>query len=92
MLSYEKHFKSNRADGRFVSSLAAYMEQLRHLKPELSLPAELTPEVFTQWQKKVAAKVLELLQMPEMTEQPAPQDAEFSSAGHLPGGKVGVLP
>ena len=72
MLSYEKHFKSNRPDGRFVSSLAAYMEQLRHLKPELSLPAELTPEVFSRWQKKVAAKVLELLQMPEMTEQPDP--------------------
>ena len=73
MLSYEKNFKSHRPDGRFVSSLAAYMEQLRHLKPELALPAELTPEVFDEWKKKVSAKVAELLQMPEMTAQPAPK-------------------
>jgi len=43
-LSYETHFRSNRADGRFVCSLAAYMEKLRNTKPELSLPEELTPE------------------------------------------------
>ena len=73
MLSYEKDFKSNRPDGRFVSSLAAYMEHLRHLKPDLALPETLTSEVFDEWRKKVAAKVVELLQMPEMTDQPAPK-------------------
>lgn len=73
MLSYEKNFKSHRPDGRFVSSLAAYMEQLRHWKPELALPQVLTPEKFAAWQKLVSAKLLELLQMPEMTEQPPPR-------------------
>jgi len=71
-LSYETHFRSNRADGRFVCSLAAYMEKLRNTKPELSLPEELTPEIYSAWRKKVKAKYRELLLIPEITKQPDP--------------------
>ena len=72
MLSYEKHFKSQRADGRHISTMAALMEQMRKTKPELTLPEELTPESFAEWQKKVKEKIRELLCLPEATPQPAP--------------------
>ena len=72
MLSYEEHFKSQRADGRHISTMAALMEQMRKTKPELTLPEELTPESFAEWQKKVKEKIRELLCLPEATPQPAP--------------------
>lgn len=72
MLSYEKHFQSNRPDGRHVSTMAALMEKMRREKPELALPDELTPEIFAKWQNRVKAKLRELLCLPEATPQPAP--------------------
>ncbi len=72
-LTYEDHFKSKREDGRFTSQLAAHMEMLRHHKPLLGLPDELTLEIFTAWQNEVKMKVKELLCMPEITPQPAPK-------------------
>ena len=42
-LTYEEHFKSNRPDGRFVSTFAAHMQWLRDLKPELALPQHQVP-------------------------------------------------
>ena len=80
MLSYETHFKSNRPDGRFVCSLAAYMEKLRRTKPELALPDELTPEIYEAWRSKVKAKYRELLLIPEITRQPDP--VKLSSVEH----------
>lgn len=71
-ISYETHFKSTRPDGRHVSSLAAYMEKLRHMQPKLSLPQELTVEGYKIWQEQVKSKYRELLCMPEFTEQPKP--------------------
>ncbi len=73
MLSYENNFKSQRKDGRFTSHLAAHMEMLRHHKPLLRLPDELTPESFAKWQGEVKEKVKELLSLPEITPQPAPK-------------------
>ncbi len=49
------------------------MEMLRNYKPLLSLPEELTPEIFADWQNKVKEKVKELLCLPEITPQPAPK-------------------
>lgn len=72
MLTYRKHFSSQRPDGRHVSTLAAFMENMRHWKPELALPEELTAEIFYEWQNKVAVKCRELMQMPEFTRQPEP--------------------
>ncbi len=73
MFSYENNFRSRREDGRFTSHLAAHMEMLRHYKPLLRLPEELTPESFTAWQGEVKKKVKELLCLPEITPQPAPK-------------------
>jgi len=71
-LTYEKDFKSHRPDGRHVSTLAAHMEMLRNLKPDLSCPENLTEESFKAWQEKVKARCRELLCMPEPTPQPDP--------------------
>lgn len=72
MFTYKKHYSSQRPDGRHVSTLAAFMENMRHWKPELSLPEDLTVETFRCWQTKVAEKCIELLQMPQFSEQPDP--------------------
>ena len=71
-LSDGTHFKSDRPDGRLMSSMAAHMEYLRHLEPKLALPADMTPEAFPAWQAMVRDKVLDLLCLPEETPQPAP--------------------
>lgn len=73
VLSYENNFKSQREDGRFTSHLAAQMEMLRHYKPILRLPEELTPDTFAKWQEEVKKKTAELLCLPEITPQPAPK-------------------
>ncbi len=71
-LSYETHFRSDRPDGRLMSTMAAHMEYLRHLQPRLALPADMTPEGFPAWRAQVREKVRELLCLPEPTPQPAP--------------------
>ncbi len=71
-LSYEKHFRSARPDGRLTSSLAAHMEQMRHWKPLLSMPETLTPETYSNWKNSVCQKARELLLLPEFTKQPDP--------------------
>ncbi len=71
-LTYEKHFKSHRPDGRHVCTFASVLEQLRHMKPSHSCPEELTRENFAAFQAAVKQRVRELLHMPEPTPQPAP--------------------
>ena len=73
MLSYETHFASKRPDGRHICTMSAQMEMLRHVKPKYSLPDELTASSFAIWQSKLKQKLIELLAMPEMTEQPKPK-------------------
>lgn len=71
-ITYEENFKSKRADGRHISTMAAHMEMLRNLKPALALPEKFTKEEFFQWKESVTKKLNELLLMPEFTEQPEP--------------------
>lgn len=71
-LTYETHYRSDRPDGRFTSSLAAHMEMLRHYEPLLSLKETVDTGNFDRWRTDVRAKMRELLLLPEVTEQPAP--------------------
>ncbi len=64
-ITYETHFKSNRADGRFNSAFAAFMEKMRNTKPLLSLPENITKDEFSVWQNTLKSKVKELLLFPE---------------------------
>ena len=68
----ERYFVSSRPDGRFTASLAAHMEMLRHERPKLSLPENLTAECFAEWKTAVREKLRELLLLPEFTPQPEP--------------------
>ncbi len=70
-LSYENNFKP-RTDGRCISHMAAFMEQLRHEKPKLSVPDTLSPDILQRWQGQVRDKIEQLLCLPEVTPQPAP--------------------
>ena len=72
-ITYETHYKSPRKDGRHYSTMAAFMERLRQTTPELTFPDDITIEEFPVWREKVKAKMLELMNLPEFTEQPAPE-------------------
>lgn len=71
-MTYETHFKSKRADGRMYSTMAAYMEQLRNTRPHLSFPEAATKEEFALWREKIKEKMLQLMCLPDFTDQPAP--------------------
>jgi hypothetical protein len=71
-ITYEAHFASKRPDGRYSSTLAAFMAQLRDLQPALALPQELNEETFSRWQEAVKETLRQQLAMPQPTPQPAP--------------------
>lgn len=71
--SFERDWKSGRADGRVTRALAAQTELIRRARPELSLPEDLSGEKFPQWQLRVRERLTELLRMPERTPQPEPK-------------------
>jgi hypothetical protein len=71
-LSYEEHFKCKRPDGRYISTMAAFMAHLRDMKPTLALPDKLTQESFAAWQQQVKETLYKQLATP----QPAPLKLE----------------
>lgn len=72
-LSYEAHFKSGREDGRFVNSLAGFMEMIRRTRPQLALPEDISAESYPAWRKQVVTKYRELLHIPQLTRGEAPK-------------------
>lgn len=64
-ITYETHFKSNREDGRFNSTFAAFMEKMRNTKPLLSLPDKLTKKEYDVWRTQLKDKVREMLLFPQ---------------------------
>jgi len=72
MFTWEKDFQPTREDGRYLTTLAAEFSRLRNLKPEFSYNADFQKEDVELWRKKVKAKLVELMQFPVFTKQPAP--------------------
>ncbi|MBE7053961.1 MAG: hypothetical protein E7391_06785 [Ruminococcaceae bacterium] len=72
-ISYETHYKSQREDGRYSSTMASLMAYLRDLKPEFEFKKDFTKEEFLIWQKGIKEKAKELLCMPPFTNQPSPK-------------------
>lgn len=76
-ITYDTHYRSSRADGRHVSTMASFLELLRNSDTELRLPDELSQESFNVWREKLKAKVRELLKLDffeKLAEgQPAPR-------------------
>ena len=75
-ITYETHYKSQRADGRHTATMAAFMERLRHLTPTLAMPDNMSREDFDVWRLALRAKVRELLRIDlfekEAEGQPSP--------------------
>ncbi len=80
MLTWEKNFKSKRADGRYTGSLGALFASMRASKPKLAFDAEKinSKEKWNEWKTALRAKLIELLRMPEATPQPDPVMLESS--------------
>ena len=72
-MTYETHYKSNRKDGRHVSTMAAFMERLRNTKPLLEFPEHTDQSGFSKWKEELKNKIRELLLIFPFTEQPLPK-------------------
>ena len=79
-ISYATHYASRREDGRHTSTMAALMERMRNMKPELRMPEGLSPEGFALWRERLKRKVWELLRLESLTAdavgQPKPKMLE----------------
>lgn len=69
----QKVLRSDRSDGRHLSTRGFVQHLARTAKPKLAFDPEMTPEEFMQWKLRVRAKLLELMAFPEITEQPEPR-------------------
>ena len=76
-ISYGTHYASGREDSRHVSTMAAFMERMRNIKPKLSMPGDLSKESFELWRTELQKKVRELLRLDELlcdaVGQPSPK-------------------
>jgi len=68
-----KVFKSDRPDGRFISTAGLVHHELKHLRPALAFDPSFTPRQFSTWQGKVRRKLRELMALPKPPPQPAPK-------------------
>lgn len=71
-LTYQKHFASQRPDGRHVAVMAAQMARMRRDRAELALPDGLDQAGFADWQRSVIQRLTDRLNLPAATPQPAP--------------------
>ena len=76
-ISYDTHYRSDRADGRHVATMAAFLERLRQTEPELSMCDEMSRNEFLLWKEQLKNKVKELLKLDmllaEAVDQPSPK-------------------
>lgn len=64
--------KSNRVDGRFVSTYGIVHEMLKDFHPKYAYHAGMTAAEFAQWQDNVRDAMKEIMCFPEIEGQPAP--------------------
>ena len=76
-ITYETHYRSERADGRHTSTMAAFVERLRHMPSEHAFPSGIDRIGFEEWKRGLAQKVRELLKLDyflsDSEGQPAPR-------------------
>lgn len=70
----EEHniIKSNRLDGRYLSTYGTVHAMLANIKPECAFQANMTPKEFRQWQKKVCESMQEIMHFPKVKNLPVP--------------------
>lgn len=69
----EKIVRSERPDGRQVSTRGFVQHLVRNAEPGLAFNPDFTPAEFQVWQTQVRAKMEELLSFPETPPQPVPR-------------------
>ncbi len=65
-------YETDRADGRYVESVAWLHSLHRDWQPKLAFDPEMSPEEFGEWSDAVQAKVRELMTLPSPPPQPEP--------------------
>jgi hypothetical protein len=70
----EKHavVKSDRGDGRLLSTYAIVHEMLKDTHPQYAYRSGMSAQEFTQWQDGVRAAMVEIMKFPEIKRQPSP--------------------
>ena len=70
----EKHavVKSDRGDGRLLSTYAIVHEMLKDTHPQYAYRSGMSAQDFTQWQDGVRAAMVEIMKFPEIKRQPSP--------------------
>ena len=70
----EKHavVKSDRGDGRLLSTYAIVHEMLKDTHPQYAYRSGMSAQEFTQWQDGVRAAMVEIMKFPEIKGQPSP--------------------
>ena len=67
-------YRTDRPDGRYISTLGFKHAYLKALKPKLAFDPEMSAEEYPLWKQKVQAKLKELLRFPEdVPPQPTPK-------------------
>lgn len=66
-------YETDRADGRFATSLSFSHHYIRSVEPKLAFPMEMQPDEFPQWRQDIRARLLELMAFPDVPPQPEPK-------------------
>ena len=64
--------RTDRADGRFVSTYGVAHALLKHTQPKYAFDPDFTPEAFVRWQSGVQAAMEELMRHPDLPAGPSP--------------------
>lgn len=67
-----KIIKTDRADGRYISTYGVVHSMLKNTKPKYAFNADFTPREMKKWQKGVQQAMEEIMCFPEVEGQPAP--------------------
>lgn len=71
--SQGRRYETDRADGRFKTSLSFSHHYIRSVEPKLAFPMAMRPDEFSQWQQEVRSRLLELMAFPDVPPQPEPK-------------------
>jgi dienelactone hydrolase len=66
-------FRTDRPDGRFLTTPSFVHHRLKALKPRLAFDPSFTQEEFLTWKRQVRRKLRELMAFPNVPPQPAPR-------------------
>ena len=97
----EKHavVKSDRGDGRLLSTYAIVHEMLKETHPQYAYRSGMSAQDFTQWQDGVRAAMVEIMKFPEIKGQQmcirdsknTPQQSGFDRALRTDGKRQGTV-